>query len=200
MIKHIIFDLDGVLVDAVEIHAKAFIQAVFDIKQISISPIWHSNYLNGLPTHKKLENLGITNTIEKQQIHNLKQEYTFNELNNLIEDKELQNILIELRRQKLILSCASNSIQKTVDTILSKLGIIHYFDSIMSNQTVDNSKPSPEMYYKCMIENQLWVPDTLIIEDSEIGQTAIRNSGCKGLIIKNRQDLTLDKIIRVIEG
>jgi beta-phosphoglucomutase-like phosphatase (HAD superfamily) len=44
------------------------------------------------------------------------------------------------------LAVCSNSIRKTVITVLSKLGIVEFFDLIISNEDVKNSKPHPEMY------------------------------------------------------
>ena len=65
MIKAILFDLDGVLVDAVKLHEKAFLEAVKPYREIDEE--YHINHLNGLPTKKKLEKL-IMNRQTRQEI------------------------------------------------------------------------------------------------------------------------------------
>ena len=70
------------------------------------------------------------------------------------------------------ISVCSNSIRKTVLTVLSKLGIMEYMDLIISNEDVKNSKPHPEMYWKAMSVMSCLPEETMIIEDSPYGLLA----------------------------
>ncbi len=198
MIKHIIFDLDNTLVDASEIHFQTFSTAVFNVTGIVITREYHQEHLNGLPTLEKLNRLSITNTKWISDIYKLKQEHTSDLFNNLSTDYELSGILSYLINDGYILSCASNSIRNTVVLALKRLRIDDYFSSVYSNSDVKEPKPSPEVYYKCMFKVGIYVPQTLIIEDSLVGAEAIQRSGCKGLMVRDRKDLTYEKIINSI--
>jgi beta-phosphoglucomutase len=199
MIKHIIFDLDGVLLDAVEIHQIAFIEAYNKITKKELSIEQHFNELNGLPTKTKLEKLGIFDQSIVEKISGLKQELTLRELHKINEDIELLGICAILKTKKYKLSCASNSIRDTVYVALRRLGILRFFNHVVSNQDVKQPKPSPECYFQCILHNMVGVDETLVIEDSPVGAKAIELSGCYGLMVKNRAQLTLEKILEGIK-
>lgn len=194
-IKLIIFDFDGVLADVKEVHREAFIKAIGDVANLKISNEYHDKNLCGLSTKEKIKRLGINHSDEINKISEVKQYITFEHFNELRPDYELAVLLNTLRILGYKLACASNCIRDTLTLALKKLQIDTEFDIILSNSDVNHIKPSPEIYYRAMIHQQVWVPNTLIIEDSEIGKQAIKASGCRGLIVKNRQDLRLEKII-----
>jgi dTDP-glucose pyrophosphorylase len=85
---------------------------------------------------------------------------------------------------------ASNSIRKTVVTVLAKLGIIEYMDLIISNEDVVNSKPHPEMYWTVMSKMKCLPEETLIVEDSPYGLLAAARSKSYILRVKNPQEVT----------
>jgi HAD superfamily hydrolase (TIGR01509 family) len=89
------------------------------------------------------------------------------------------------------LAVASNSIRKTVITVLAKLGIVEYMDLIISNEDVVNSKPHPEMYWTAMSKMKCLPEETLIVEDSPYGLLAAARSKSYILRVKNPQEVTL---------
>lgn len=193
MIASIIFDLDGVLIDLCDIHKKVFQKALLIAAGISIEDKFHDESLNGLPTRVKLDKIGIVGRTAID-VANLKQELTVKELENIQEDVELREILLDLS-DGFDLYCASNSIRATVEKVLTKLNIIDLFEAYYGNDDVFMAKPSPEMYLKCMVQTPCMRTETLVIEDSLIGEETIKNAGCHGLIIKNRKELTFDRIM-----
>ena len=75
----VIFDLDGVLVDACEWHRKALNEALYNECSYEISIDDHKTTFNGLPTKVKLDKLismGLVSEEKKQAIYDLKQEKT----------------------------------------------------------------------------------------------------------------------------
>lgn len=197
MVTCIIFDLDGVLIDLCDTHKECFQKALFVAAGIKIDDEYHNKFLNGLPTKVKLTKLGIFPKYAEKVLE-LKQQYTLEALKDIKKDEELSNILWELSLY-FNLYCASNSLHETVKLTLEKLGIISYFEEIYGNDSVLWSKPSPEMYYRCMVDCGAKTKETLAIEDSSIGEATIKNAGCHGLIIKNRAELTLERINKKIE-
>lgn len=199
MIKLIIFDLDGVLVETKELHYESLNKAIseIDIKYI-ITLDEHHNKYDGLPTDVKLKMLtdekGLPEKYHKIIFDN-KQKNTFDLIREKItRDERLVSVLKYLKEEGYLIYCASNAIRETVKLLLYKTGLIEYIDYFLSNEDVKNSKPNSEIYLKCMSHAGINPKDTLIIEDSPRGIEAARNSCANLLIVKNPNDLTIDKI------
>jgi HAD superfamily hydrolase (TIGR01509 family) len=191
MVKLIVFDLDGVLVSAKEIHYDALNEALGDKYAISWNE--HLSTYDGLKTSQKLDMLTKTKGLpvaEHQSIWEYKQKYTLEMLNNLQPNTHLQEVISTLSETGYKLAVASNSIRKTVITVLAKLGIIEYFDLIISNEDVVNSKPHPEMYWTVMSKMKCLPEETLIVEDSPYGLLAAARSKSYILRVKNPQEVT----------
>lgn len=197
MIKHIIFDLDGVLVDAKDIHAKAFIDACGK-EYAYVDKDYHDQYLCGLPTKVKVSRLGLQHLSEK--IYKTKQELTIEAFNKISKDQGLIDLCKSLRSKGITMSCASNSIYNTVHTALVKLGIAEYMSITIGNDNGVAHKPSPEMYEKIMNSLKLSRSEILVIEDSPIGEQAIANAKMNGLIVKNRSEVTKENIYNKIQA
>ena len=177
MIKLIIFDLDGVLVEAKNIHFNALNKALGETYSISWDE--HLSIYDGLKTNQKLEMLHERKGLPKDQFKKIwedKQKYTLEELSNLKPNIELQKSLDILVNSGFKLAVCSNSIRKTILTVLSKFDIIDRFDLILSNEDVNNSKPHPEIYWRAMSLLNMLPEETLIIEDSPYGLLAASRS------------------------
>ena len=150
-IKLVIFDLDGVLVEAKNIHFKALNKALG--KKYAISWDEHLSIYDGLKTNQKLgmltQNKGLPTELHFQ-IWEDKQKYTLEELRSLKPNQTLQSLMSALSEDGYKIAVSSNSIRKTVLTVLSKLGIMEFMDLVISNEDVKNSKPHPEMYWKAI--------------------------------------------------
>jgi len=200
MSKLIIFDLDGVLVEAKEIHFDSLNLALRDIdEKFVISWEDHLKTYDGLKTYDKLnllskfKGLPLDKTIFDKIFHS-KQEYTLNALSNLGTNQKFIALFEQLKANGYIISCCSNSVEKTVILSLTNLGIIRYFDLILSNESVKYSKPHPEIYWKAMSYFGALPSDTLIVEDSPTGLTAAFKSGAKVLRVKNTNDFDFEKL------
>jgi HAD superfamily hydrolase (TIGR01509 family) len=200
MSKLIIFDLDGVLVEAKEIHFDSLNLALENIgSEFIISWEEHLKTYDGLKTYDKLnllskfKGLPLDKTI-LDKIFNSKQEYTLNALSNLGRNQKFIELFEQLKANGYIIACCSNSVEKTVKLSLTNLGIISYFDLILSNESVKYSKPHPEIYWKAMSYFGALPSETLIVEDSPTGLTAAFKSGAKVLRVKNTNDFDFEKL------
>lgn len=198
MIKLIIFDLDGVLVEAKKIHYETLNEALSSINTKYVIE-WneHLSKYDGLKTNQKLDIL----TKEKgllvkfhETIWSEKQRLTLIALSSLAKNTELINTLNSLVNDGYKIACCSNSIRKTVLTVLSKLGIIEFFDLIISNEDVKNSKPHPEMYWKAISSMSVLPEETLIVEDSPYGLLAAFRSKSHVLRVLSPHDVTYETI------
>lgn len=195
MIKHIAFDLDGVLLDAKKIHYDSLNKALGE--KYAISWAEHLSKYDGLKTNQKLQMLTKEKGLpisEHNRIWTQKQNYTHSELSNISVDSRLVEIFSYLSGLEYKLSVCSNSIRKTVLTSLSKLGIIEFVDYILSNEDVSNSKPHPEIYWRAISKMNVLPEETLIIEDSPYGLLAASRTNSNILRVKNTKELSLELI------
>ena len=122
MKKLIIFDLDGVIVEAKNIHYEALNKALGE--KYSIEWNEHLSIYDGLKTSQKLEMLTERKGLPKENYEKIwedKQKYTALELSNLAESEELKDCMRKLSEDGYKLAVCSNSIRKTILIVLSKL-------------------------------------------------------------------------------
>ena len=202
MIKHIIFDLDGVLVDARELHYEALNLALAEISdKFKISREEHLSTYDGLPTNKKLMML----TEKKQLPEDLhtgvwkaKQIKTIELINKMSYDERMRSILRTFKMDGYSIHVASNSIKNTIKMMLLRKGLLEYVDEIFSNEDVKNPKPNPEVYLHSIIKAGVSPKETLIIEDSHIGRRAAIESGAYLHAVKNPDDVERMEILKTI--
>jgi HAD superfamily hydrolase (TIGR01509 family) len=204
MIKLIIFDLDGVLVEAKEIHYKTLNQALEEIdSKFVISENEHLSIYDGLKTSQKLHILTKTKALPETEHTNVwkrKQELTIQEISKIKEDQKLIDLFSELKSRQYLIACCSNSIRKSVLTMLSKIGLIEYFDLILSNEDVKHAKPHPEIYWKAMSILGVLPDETLIVEDSPLGLLAANRSGASILRVNSPSDLHFNDIFTILNN
>ena len=202
-IKAIIFDMDGVLVDAKEWHYESLNSALsyFDFSPISRKD--HLEVYDGLPTKEKLKIHPDTMTLDEEflgRINKLKQEC----LAKIIEDKCTSSLLHHRARQELKkegykLAVCSNAIKQSVENLLSKTGLLQYVDFFLSNQDVECPKPHPEIYLKAIKKLGVRPESILICEDNIKGITAAKESGSNVLKIGTVHDVTYENIKHTIK-
>ena len=199
MKKLLVFDLDGVLIDAKNIHYKALNDALKKIdKKYTINLNEHLSTYDGLSTRLKLKKLSIEKSLPYDKhdiVWNDKQKFTNEKICKIKKDDQLISILKKIKKKDIKIACCSNSIRNTIYTILSKLDIANYFDLILSNEDVLKPKPYPAIYWKAMTAFGVTPNDTLIVEDSPKGLLAAHTSGANVLRVDNRSDLNYNKIM-----
>lgn len=180
----ITFDLDGVLVDACDWHFEALNRALMEHVRFSISKPVHETEFNGLPTRVKLQMLKIPDQLSNEIVKS-KQKYTMQLIQENVRPSQSKVYMIdELKAQGLYVACVTNSIRETARAMLENLGVIKSIDVIITNEDVDEPKPSPEGHL--LVSDGLGVePDKiLVVEDTDIGCRAAKAAG-------------IDKVIRV---
>ena len=195
MIKLVIFDLDGVLVEAKNIHFEALNKALGS--EYAISWKEHLSKYDGLKTNQKLEMLHERKGLPKERFKDIwdnKQKYTLKALSKLQPSTQLYSCMSSLVDEGYKIAVCSNSIRKTVLTVLSKLGIIEFMDLIISNEDVKNSKPHPEMYWKAISMMSCLPEETLIVEDSPYGLLAASRAKAHILRVVSPKDVTYNNI------
>lgn len=202
MIELVIFDLDGVLVDACEWHRIALNESLMQNCNYEISLEEHYKNYNGIPTKIKLKKLvekGIIKEEQIQQIEKIKQEKTIEAINKYaFQRQEKIELLSFLKEKNIKIACYTNSIRNTAELMLQKTGILNFFDILVTNQDVQKSKPNPEGYLKILSELNISAKKALIVEDSPKGLEAAHLSGCKYVKVPNPDKVTKKFIENII--
>ncbi len=204
MLKAVIFDMDGVLIDSEPLHAKAAVMALARF-QISISMEYCYRFI-GTTTRHMYET-----TIEDYHL-----QASLEDL--LAADKECKDYLIrtegypaiphvcrlvrEIHDTGLLTAVASSSTMEEIRTNTAAIGISDCFDLFVSGTQVPNPKPAPDIFLKAAADLGVLPEETVIIEDSSFGIRAGKTAGaaCVGFANPNsgRQDLSMADL--VVEG
>lgn len=200
-IQAIIFDMDGVLIDAKEWHYEALNRAL-NLFGLEITRKLHLQEFDGLPTKTKLEMISATKSLPRALhsfINAMKQIYTIEAIElHCVPSPTRINALKSLKNDGFRLALCSNSIAKTIELMLEKSALREYLDFYLSNESVANPKPSPEIYEKAIARLNLSPHEVLIVEDNQNGITAAKQSGAFVMEIGDIAEMNYENIKRVI--
>jgi beta-phosphoglucomutase len=201
-IKAVIFDMDGVLIDAKDWHYEALNRALLHFG-FAISRYDHLFTFDGLPTKKKLEMLtrehGLPHGLHAF-LNELKQQYTM----ELVHAKckpifQHEYALCQLQQIGYRLGVASNSIRATVDLMMARSNLRQYLDFVLSNEDVTHAKPAPDIYLAAASKLAFHPRNCLVVEDNPKGIEAAKMAGCPVMVVESVLDVTLDNIQSHIE-
>lgn len=197
-IEAVVFDLDGVLFDACDLHYQALNRALERAGHDPISPEDHHGRFDGLPTRTKMKMLGIEGD-EAKKVWTLKQECTAEMLAEVVEiDTGTVALLQGLQDRGYKLACASNSIRQSVDIMVNGVGAAPFMEFTLSNEDVANPKPHPDIYLAACRQLELEPRQVLVVEDNINGQRACLEAGCRLCAVKNPTEVTIERILSSI--
>lgn len=201
-IKAVIFDMDGVLIDAKEWHYESLNRAL-DLFGLQISRYDHLVTFDGLPTKKKLEMLSLENNFPKglhQFVNDMKQQFTMEIVTMKCKPVfQHQFALSKLKSEGYNIAVCSNSIRQTIQMMMDKAGLIQFLNFFISNQDVKKGKPDPEMYNLAISRLGLTPNQCLIVEDNDNGKRAVIASGAHLLEVNDTSDVDYYTIIKKIK-
>lgn len=179
-IKAIVFDMDGVLIEAKDWHYEALNRAL-KLFGMQISRFEHLSTFDGLPTKKKLEMLSLERNLPKSLhgfINKMKQEYTLEIIYSKCKPRFIHEFaLSKLKSEGFKLALCSNSIKNTIEVMMQKAALSKYLDFYLSNEDVKLPKPEPEIYQSAIKKLGLKPKEVMVVEDNENGIKAALASG-----------------------
>jgi beta-phosphoglucomutase len=200
-IKAVIFDMDGVLIEAKDWHYEALNKAL-GLFGMEISRYDHLVTYDGLPTRKKLEMLSAERGLPTRLhefINEMKQEYTMELVHAQCKPRfHHEYALSRLKQEGYRLAVASNSIRNTVQVMMEKSALMGYLDFFLSNQDVITGKPDPEIYSQAIRRFGLRPDECLVVEDNENGKQAARGSGAWLMEVNEVEEVNYPNIMRNI--
>lgn len=200
-IKAIIFDMDGVLIDAKEWHFEALNRAL-TLFGMAISRYDHLVTYDGLPTKTKLRMLSMERGLPEALhgfINEMKQIYTMEVIYAKCKPVfHHQFALSRLKAEGYRMAVCSNSIRNTIAMMLDRAELLPFLEFFLSNQDVTAPKPAPDMYLKAIERMGLRADECLIVEDNPNGIKAARDSGAHVMCVHDVREVNHANITRTI--
>ena len=194
MIKGVIFDMDGTIVDSLPYHYRAW-EKFFEENKVENFSEKLKNYKGGGTLDLMTAVYGDKYSRKELKIMTDNKEVIFREIykNNVAPIAGFMEIFELIKSKKILVGIASNAIRKNVKMILSELKIYEKFDSIICGDEVKKGKPDPKMFNETVYRFKLKKEESLIFEDSIEGVTAAVNSNIDVIGITSSSS---DKILR----
>lgn len=204
MLKAVIFDMDGVIIDSEPLHARANILALkkygVDLTYDYVTQFIGNTILHMCETIRKDYGLEISaKSLSAESAHQIE----------LLHAKEgytpipfVKELIQDLNRHGLKLAIASSSTMELIEKIVDQFELRPYFTKLISGLNVTHSKPAPDIFLKACDELGVTPDEAIIIEDSSNGVLAAVRAGIPVIGYVNthsgNQDLSKGSIL--VEG
>lgn len=196
MIKAIIFDMDGVLIDSEPLHLQ-FSQELFKKLKIQMSIEDYSKFVG--TTSKYMwgvikDRYSLKNTVD--ELIKMEREGFFKYLSSIdIEPIDyIPELLSELSKNNFKTAVASSSPINVIEFIIKSFKLETYFNELVTGDYVSKSKPNPDVFLYAAKKLNVLPHECVVIEDSHNGVLAAKNAGMKCIGFKNphsgKQDLS----------
>lgn len=175
MLKLLITDLDGSLVDTFDSNLRAY-QKAFQSVGLALTERQYRECF-GLRFERFMASMGISDRDVITSIQETKKRIYPNYFDALRLNKPLMELIQSFRIMGGKTAIASTARRENLMHVLEYLGIVNFFDLIFSGYDVANGKPAPDIYVRTMKEMGALPSETMIFEDSEVGIEAAKASG-----------------------
>ncbi len=204
-IEAVFFDLDGVLVDAANLHRESFDSAIHSFVCDKLTDEEHENDFNGLSTKRKLEMLVSMGRLKDSPtlmdaIGKLKQFETHRLIGLKCQRNERIIELVRHARATVgTVAVVTNCSRATACEMLRLTGISGAFDLLITNEDVDGKiKPNPWPYLKARFHFGIKYKNALAIDDTDRGMISAVDAGCRTWKLERFEDLTVGNFERVL--
>lgn len=204
MIKAVIFDMDGVVVNTEPIgyHAN---QQLYKSLNITVSDDVYSTFI-GNSDKNIIQKLKDLYPISLSHDELLEENYRyFFEAFETIEDLEMlpgvKDLIVDFYTNGMRLILASSASKKKIEKVFDRFGLHQYFDYKISGEDFEFSKPHPAIFQEAVAKSGFTKEECIVIEDSTNGIKAAKAAGiyCIGYVGEDSmgQDTSLaDKVIK----
>lgn len=178
MVKGVIFDFDGVIIDT-ERRKFSDLSEILKKRNLSIEESNLISFLGKKTSFFLKEKFEFMKDKEIMEIKRERDKLKMTALNKYKPIRGTRELLEFLKKKKLKLGICTGSEKKFVEALLKENSLLEFFDEIVTGEEFSSSKPSPECYLIAFRKMGLEPGETMIIEDSVSGVTAAKNAGAK---------------------
>lgn len=204
MIKAVIFDMDGLMIETEHLQSQSFEKV---LKEYGKKPILNKDgvvQLVGITAKKNWVLLKKRYHIDEAiEVLLAKKRKIYIKLleKNIAAKPGLYKLVKFLVGHKIKIAVASNSVRQHIEFVLSKLKLIKHFTLLVSGEDLRRGKPFPDIFLKTAKHLKVKPGECLVLEDAEVGIIAAKRAGMKVIAIPNRytksQDFSLaDRIVQ----
>ena len=196
MLRAVIFDFNGIIVDDEPIHFQLFQKVLGEEGIVLTEEAYYGRYLGfddrgAFETGFQERGLPLS-TPKLQELIDRKARYYQEAIRNHVAIFPGVKKLVATLAPNLPLAVASGALREEIETILATAELLSCFKVIVSAEDVTRGKPEPEIYLKALTElnvQQNGAPitaaDCVVIEDSKEGVRGARRAGMKCLAVTN---------------
>ncbi|WP_313467816.1 HAD family phosphatase [Carnobacterium sp.] len=187
MVKAVIFDMDGVIVDTEPVYYERLHEF---FKYNNIHP--EIEELNKIVGSSSVDTWDAIQRIWGKELDKNQYEAAYDEFYKdmpidfrKIVDQDITFVLEWLTKENYKIALASSSSHSNILEVLEQCNLKHYFHSILSGEMFKQSKPHPEIYFKTAEALEVKPEECLVIEDSTYG---IRAGKAAGMYVLAKED------------
>ena len=200
MIRAILFDLDGILVDFADAHFQALNRALQEVCGRPVLPK-DRNLYEGLSTRQKLVIMVAEGRIDagsEDAIHRIKQENTVKLSAEQVAPDPVKTAMCRmLGGYKL--GCVSNCVRASVDALLTGASLMRWMQVTVSNEDVTNPKPAPDPYLLACLRLDVRPSEALAVEDHQRGVRSAEEAGCH-VVMMQYENVNLVRVKAALDG
>lgn len=202
-IDAILFDMDGVLIDARELHYEA-LNAALSPFGLEIGHDTHLANFDGLSTRQKLAILSETRGLPAglhHLINELKQKLTLAKIPSYCRPVfQHRYMLSRLRQEGYRLALCSNSMRQTVDEMMRSADLDVFFELTLSNEDIRSPKPDPGIYLEAAQRLRVAPDRCLAVEDNANGIRAAKAASMHVLEVADPTAVTYERISTTLDA
>ncbi|KKE78798.1 HAD family hydrolase [Oceanobacillus caeni] len=185
MIKAVIFDFDGLIVDTETAWYDAF-KETMELYHVEL-PL--EQFVKGIGS----DDIALFQYFKEQLGERYNPEEIQSKADRIHKDKMtsphtregVRDYLEEARKLNYKIALASSSPKDWVTHYLKELQLLHYFDELITRDDVENVKPEPDLYLKAIEALNISPKEAVAFEDSLNGLKAALTAGLKCVIVPN---------------
>jgi HAD superfamily hydrolase (TIGR01509 family) len=189
MIKAVIFDMDGLMIDSEPIHYQAYSRVLHDLGKKY--PLEDNNRLYiGLSDSEQAKDMVVRYALPlspEELVEKKQKEFKQIIQTAIIPKPGLMQLLEDLKSNQYKMAIASSSRKDVIELVIKSLKISHFISAYCSAEDVQNAKPAPDLFLLAADKLQVKPQECLVLEDSPRGIEAASKAGMKSFAIPSEE-------------
>ena len=194
--KGIIFDMDGVLIDAMPFHAEAMKIAIKEETDYEIDKkIVYQ--LEGMPSNHLVKEIFKTNNINKELNHKLiekiseRKKQVFREIEDTRLIEGVYDLIKVLNKCNCLKAIVTGAAKKEIELTIGKMIGLKNFDVVISGEDVEAGKPDATPFVLALQKMNIKPSDCIVVENAPLGVEAANKAGIRCIITLNNTPLEI---------